>query len=137
MYVNLIDMSRRQRSYIDLAMDIAASGSQSPCFRHGAVLVTGGRVIRAAANTWKHSSFGTRFRTRGTGLGTHHAEVSCVLGIDRELTEGATVYVIRINREGLLRMSLPCQMCQAVLQFVGVKSVVYSIDEQTFGKLRL
>ncbi len=135
--IKLSDMSHRQHAHINLAKHMADEAAQSYCFRHGAVLVTGGRVIRAAANTWKHSSLGTRFRNVKLGKATRHAEVSCVTGIDKELTDNALMYVVRIGRGGDLRMSKPCEMCQAVLSFVGIRSVIYSIDAETFGKLRL
>ncbi len=136
-FLRLTDMSNRQHACIDLARRTAAAASDSPCFRHGAVLTMSGRVISSAANTSKHSAFGMRFRLPGLGDATRHAEVSCILGIDRSLTEGATVFVVRINKEGLLRMSRPCRMCQECMRFVGIKEVIYSIDPEHFGSLRL
>jgi tRNA(Arg) A34 adenosine deaminase TadA len=129
-------LSRRQTSFIDLAMRVATSCSDSPTFRHGAVLVTGGRIISACSNTWKTSSFSSRFRSPGTGIGTRHAEVSCILGIGRELTAGATVYVVRVNRKGLPRMSKPCSMCMKTMRFVGIKKVIYTTSSG-ISKMRL
>ena len=46
--------------------------------------------------------------------------------MDRSVTQGATIYVVRINKEGQPRMSKPCPMCESALKHVGVKRVVYT-----------
>lgn len=105
-------------------------------FRHGAVLVKGNTIRNSATNSADYCSFGARFRTE-PGPATIHAEIGSVLGVDREITEGATVYVARVNKQDCYRMSKPCAMCEAVLRHVGIKKVIYSIDENEIGVFRL
>tara|TARA_S200002703_G_scaffold131427_1_gene118972 strand:- start:412 stop:825 length:414 start_codon:yes stop_codon:yes gene_type:complete len=105
-------------------------------YKHGAVLVKGGSVMNFSSNSKNHTSFGQRFRT-DPGMATHHAETSCVLGMNREATAGSTVYVARVNRKGQWRMSKPCSMCHEVMKFVGVKRVVYTIAPGEWGTYKI
>jgi deoxycytidylate deaminase len=120
-------------------MDMAkrtAQKSEYKRFRHGAVLVKGGSVRNTGANSGDYCSFGARFRSQ-PGKATIHAEIASILGLDKSITEGATVYVARINKQETYRLSKPCPMCEAVLRHVGVKKVVYTIDNQNVGILKL
>ena len=114
----------------------AAEQSGHCTFRHGAVLIRGGSIINVAANSDNHTSFGQRFRT-APGRATHHAELACVLGIDRSSTQGATMYVARINKKGRWKMSKPCSMCHEAMKFVGIKRVVYTTGDKSWGSYHL
>ena len=114
----------------------AAEQSGHDTFRHGAVLVRGGSVINVAANSDNHTAFGQRFRT-DPGKATHHAEVACVLGLDRSATQGGTIYVARIGKNGEWKNSKPCSMCHEVMGFVGIKRVVYTIADNEWGTYKL
>ena len=46
--------------------------------------------------------------------------------MDRTVTQGATVYTARVNKEGQSRMSKPCPMCESAMRHVGIKRVVYT-----------
>lgn len=128
--------SKKTRRYIEIAKK-AALNNQSK-FRHGAVLVKGGSIINTASNKQKYNSFGNRFRNTYTcGHATHHAELSCILGIDKNKTHGATMYVARINNQGEFRNSRPCPMCQEVLKFVGVKRVVFTKNDGQVGLCKI
>ena len=114
----------------------AAEQSGHDTFRHGAVLIRGGSVLNIATNSDNHTSFGQRFRT-SPGRATHHAETACVLGLDRSITNGATMYVARINKSGDWKMSKPCSMCHEVMKFVGIKRVVYTIGKDEWGTYKI
>ena len=114
----------------------AAEQSGHDKFRHGAVLIKGGSILNVAANSDNHSSFGQRFRTM-PGKATHHAELGCILGLDRTSTQGSTIYVARVNRGGDWKMSKPCSMCHEVMKYVGIKKVVYTIGEDEWGTYNL
>lgn len=74
---------------------------------------------------------------KGLGSASRHAELSVILNISRVLTYGADVYVVRINNFGDLKLSEPCPMCYAACEFVGVKRIFYSIDNDTCGVIKL
>ena len=129
-------VSNRERRYIDMAINIASS-SESGKFRHGAVLVKNGKPRNSAHNDERYCAFGERFRQRDCGHATLHAELGCILGVDRGTTQGSTVFVARINKQGLPRMSKPCAMCQAALSYVGVKKVVYTTSCNSIESINL
>ena len=106
-------------------------------FRHGAVLVKGSSVRSISCNKHRHCSFGARFRKEGHGEATLHAELGAILGIERSTTQGSTVYVARINKEGEARISKPCPMCESAMRHVGVKRVIYTDANGQIESMRL
>ena len=129
--------SKKIKSYFDLAKRVAQQ-SKHDHFKHGAVLVKGGAVINTSYNKDKYKSFGNRFRnTKTCGHATHHAELGCILGLDKSTTQGTTMYVARVNRQGDFRLSKPCDMCEEILRFCGVKKVVYTTGHRVAKKIKL
>lgn len=122
--------------YIEHAKKIAHS-SNFPDYRHGAVLVKGGSVINTSNNKSGYCAFGMRFRKKDQGKATVHAELGAILGVDKKLTHGATIYVARIGKQGAIRPSQPCEMCMAAMRYVGVKRVVFTIDSKFAGSYKL
>jgi len=104
---------------------------------HGAVLVKGGNIINAGHNKWAYSSFGKRFRHRGKGISTLHAELATILNLDRSVTQGADIYVVRVGSEGKFKMSKPCPMCETALKHVGIKRVYYTTNNETLEYYKL
>ena len=129
-------VTKRHRRHLDLAKRVAHNSSFED-YRHGAVLARGKSVINASANKNSYKSWGQRFRNRDCGYATQHAELGCILGVDRSLTQGATVYVARIGKLGDLRYSKPCPMCQSAMKHVGIREVIYTVNEEEVGRLRL
>ena len=120
-------ITKKTRSYLSLAKRMALqSDSGRAC--HGAVLVRGGKIINAGHNKWAYSSFGKRFRHRDKGISTLHAELATVLNLDRSITQGADIYVVRVNSKCKFKMSKPCPMCETALKHVGIKRVYYTTD---------
>lgn len=119
--------SRKTQKYLDLATKIAEQ-SNYPQFKHGAVLVRGAAVINASCNKKGFNRFGAKFRKRKWGKATLHAELGSVLNIEKKNTEGSTVFVVRVNKQGNTRLSKPCHMCDSVMKYCGVKKVVYSTN---------
>jgi tRNA(Arg) A34 adenosine deaminase TadA len=132
---NIIQPSQKQYRYIELAMRAAHHSEFN--FKHGAVLVKSGTVVNCSFNETVYSSFATRFQRKQKWIGTRHAEVNVVLGIGRALTNGADLYVVRINSHGGMSLSAPCPMCRDLMQFVGIRRVFYSIDDENIGMIRL
>lgn len=129
------NLSNSQKSVFDLAHRIAWQ-SDYEHFRHGAVLRRAGSIINTATNKKDFSAFGKRFRPVEKGVATRHAELGCVLGIDRSLTEDADVFVCRITKTGEMRLSKPCVMCQSAMNFVGIRRCFFSIGNGFFGEIR-
>ncbi len=119
-------MSRRIEACFEVAKII--SWQRDMVHRHGAVLLRGGAVVNTSCNKSSHCTFALRF-TEKPARATRHAEVGGILGLGREITNGASVFVTRTSKLGETRMSRPCPMCAAMLRFVGVKRIYYTLDE--------
>ena len=126
----------RHKRYVGLAKKLANS-SACPDHKHGAVLVRGGSVINWSINRNRVQRWAQKFRAHGCGHATHHAELGAILGVAREKTQGADVYVVRVNKRDNLLLSKPCPMCEEVLRHVGVKRVFYSVDDDTIECYRV
>ncbi len=131
-----IDLSNKKQRYIDLASRVAEQTDFKE-YRHGAVLVRGGVVLNTSCNKNKYKAWDNRFRKTQKGHATVHAEIGAILGLDRSITEGATIYVVRVGRDKHLRNSKPCPMCEAAMQFVGIKRVIYSNSVGDLEEIRL
>ena len=131
-----VSLSNKMRRYLKVAQDVATNSNYGK-LRHGALLIRGGSIIKTAFNKDKFSSFGERFRNSDYGPATHHAELSCISGIDRSKTNGASMFVVRINRQGELRLSKPCPMCHDALKFTGVRKVYYSTNDGSIEMYKL
>lgn len=128
--------SNRSKRFFEFARKMAMM-SEYGKFRHGAVLVKHGSVLSAGLNKDRPCSFGDRFRPRELGEATVHAELSAILNVPRKQTENSDVYVVRIGAKDEVRYSRPCPMCQAAMQFVGVKRVYFSSDDGQFEVMKL
>ena len=133
---NKIQKTNRTQRYLNLAKNIAWQSTYGK-IKHGAVLVKGGSVINMCCNKDKFCSFGARFRDSNRGRPTVHAELGCILGLSRNVTVGADIYVCRVNRQGKFRNSKPCAMCHEALKHVGVKRVYYTTNEDVIEMYKL
>lgn len=113
---------------MELARRIALQATYGG-IKHGAVLVKGGSIINVSYNKENFCSFGNRFRKSTEGKATLHAELGCVLNLDRSVTQGTNIYVVRVGKDGEFKMSKPCTMCQGALKFTGIKRVYYTVGE--------
>ena len=130
------NITGRIKRFIDLAYRVAQTSDYDD-YRHGAVLTRGNKVISVSANKNSHARFGKPFRKRNCGHATHNAEIGCILGLDRSVTRGSTVYVARVGKLGNMKISKPCEMCEEVLRHVGVRKVVYTINDKEVGVYKL
>jgi deoxycytidylate deaminase len=129
-------LSKTRKRYFDLAKRAAMESTYGK-LRHGAVIVKGGSVVSFGFNKSNHCQFGQRFRHMDKGPATQHAEISAILGLPRSATQGADVYVVRINNDCDWRMSKPCPMCEQALKFVGVKRVFYTTGDKHYDYHRV
>jgi deoxycytidylate deaminase len=89
-------------------------------FRHGCVIVRGGKILAIGFNKRRNTSTLDVFSSY-----TVHAEIDA---ISRTVdARSATVYVARINKRGYPMLSLPCPACVEVLTKKGIKKCVYTV----------
>ncbi len=119
---NGVILSQKQRRMLDLALKFAESSDGVK--RHGAVIVRGGRVLSVGVNKWRN-----RYLPASVDYDpnlTVHAEIDALSRLENP--RGATIYIARVNNQGKAMMSRPCIRCEAELQRLGVKKVVYTVS---------
>lgn len=116
-------LSKKEKAFLNLALKVAETSDVEN--RHGAVVVKNGRVLSLGVNKWRNRGLhqGDTFEN----ILTVHAEVDALSRVAD--TEGVIVYVARAGDNGEGRFSRPCQHCMAELIRVGVKRVVYTLDD--------
>jgi len=65
-----------------------------------------------------------------------HAEshlVSKLLDTYNTIRSDWSLVVLRINRQGKILLSKPCENCQTILNSVGLNKIYWSIDKHTFA----
>lgn len=67
---------------------------------------------------------------------TIHAEMDSIIGLDRHLASGSTMYVYRENKNGELANSSPCAMCLSFMKEMGIKKV-YHTYENGYKEIKL
>lgn len=65
-----------------------------------------------------------------------HAEMDACFGIDTDMLSGSTIYIARLLRNNKTALSKPCEGCQALLKYFGIKNIIYSTDNG-FGKITI
>ena len=126
----------RNLRYFNIARKVAYCSLHDD-YRHGAGLVKGGSVISTSCNKNSFSSFATRFCVEHDGVATLHAELGAILGVDRSITEGASIYVCRVGKDASFRLSKPCSMCFGAMKYVGIKRAIWTIDDHNCGMVKL
>lgn len=99
------------------AIDIAKA---SRCrYRHGAVVVSNGQVVAMATNKIVSD------QGKGWRKSHVHAEVAALTAAGAR-ANGSTLYVARVNAQGMARDSKPCKKCEGFIEKYKVGSVVWT-----------
>lgn len=102
--------------YLCRAIDVA-SVSEHNNFKHGAVLVKGGKVLSEGSNKYTNTG-------KMHGFGSIHAEERALKSMKKD-PRGGVMYIARVASYGPA-MSKPCRRCQLLLKNAGIKRVVYT-----------
>lgn len=94
-------------------------------FKVGAVIFKGTRIFGSGHNGIRSSRIHPLHKHYKNAL---HAEQDAILGIkDWSTLKGCSILVIKISKsQGILSMARPCQMCQQLLKYVGIRTIHYS-----------
>ena len=106
------------KRFFRLAREIAARGEDRRRYRLGAV------GIRKDGAIVKSKNIPNKLPEPQA-----HAEARLAKKLDR----GSIVYVVRIDSNGNLASARPCDSCERILKFRGVKKVYYSITNIEYG----
>lgn len=106
---------------MNLATNLAMS---SDCnFKHGAVVVKGGRIVSTGINRFKNHPM----MVSPEHIKEHcsvHAEVDAIRKLKN--ARGATIYIARIGKRGNQALSRPCDSCYTAIQKAGINKIVYT-----------
>ena len=103
---------------------VGAAHKSEHSAKHGAILVKKGKVIAVTNN--KYCSKIRLGHFHSDRVWSIHAEMSLATILPKKVTRGATVYVVRVNNNGDLVNSEPCELCKKILITMGVKKVYHS-----------
>ena len=113
---------------------LAKSASKNSTYhiRVGCVIVLHGKPVSVGWNIEKSHPRYTTGKHK-----TIHAEIKAILSAQCDLTNGVA-YVYRETRDGMPALAKPCEVCEAVLQEVGIKTVFYTVGyEPHYKRMRL
>lgn len=110
----------RHESRIKQAIRVANASQYR--WKHGAVVVRGGRVIGFAPNKFRNAP-----EVDAANV-TDHAEAAIIRELLKNYPDlrGGVIYIARINKSGDVRMSRPCVNCMKLIVDAGIKEIVYT-----------
>lgn len=118
-------LSRKQKSFLSLAVKQAAASELHQ--QHGAVIVKNRRVLSVGINKQKNADIVTPHAINRAEYFTVHAEIDAINRCAN--TEGATIYIARVNKNGEERFSRPCDNCAKAIREAGIRVVIYTLTE--------
>lgn len=104
-----------------------AEKSRYAKWRMGAVLVKGGRVLGAASNTLRNEPGLAGLPLEECSV---HAEAAV---LQKVAYPSGTMYVARLTKSGKQSLARPCKRCRLLLMEAGIRTVVWTIDNESFG----
>lgn len=91
-----------------------------------ALLVKGGRIIKIGLNRNIPALAKTDYYPEYCQV---HAETDCLVGVERETLEGATLYIAGRSKNSGPILSKPCRHCQNFLTQFPLKAVFYQTPD--------
>lgn len=120
-----MSLSKKDRSYLSTARFCATKSTARNT--HGAVIVKGGRVLSVGWNKNRnHPKVVSPEHIKSDC--SYHAEEVAIREAGEANVKGAVIYVARINRNGHDRDSKPCSKCAALIEKVGIKRVIFTME---------
>ena len=107
-----------------LAIDEAERSSHRS--KHGAVVFKNGKIIQSGRN--QYCSLERLRHYKSNRIWSVHAEMNALAGLPKNISRGACIVVIKVNKEGNLVNSKPCRVCMAIIRKSGINKVLYSFD---------
>ena len=130
--------------YIKMAEKYALDHSFDPELEYFlcALIVRGGSVISVGYNKKPTNTFVEHYADVARGKRDYcmstHAELDAICRA-RAKTDlrGTKLFVTRIKPSGGMGIAKPCPICQHVLYNYGISKAYYSIDDQSYGVMKV
>lgn len=97
----------------------------------GAVVFKGKRIYGSGHNGIRSSSISMKYKKWEESL---HAEQAALLNLNWDKLKGCSILVYRTNKNGQLAMAKPCEMCQRLIKYVGIKNIYFTTN---YGEIKL
>jgi deoxycytidylate deaminase len=117
-------LSRTDRSYLNAARCFAAKSIARNT--HGAVVVKSGRVLGTGWNKNRNNPHYVSPEHVKTEC-SFHAEEVAIRDAGEDNVRGAVIYVARV-KNGHDRDSKPCPKCASLIEKVGIKRVIFTME---------
>lgn len=124
----MLSISTSDLRWINLAVQQALMAPHDK-WRVGAVLVSSGRVLSTGFNRYRNDPS----QVEPGGVSYHAEQVALRKAGD---AQGATIYIARVTRSGLIGLAKPCEMCQELLATHGVHTAIWT-EADGWGKARI
>lgn len=116
--------SNKDKRYLDIATNLAMSSTVSK-YRHGAVIVKGGRIISTGINKMKNHPNVFDSNVALIKSSSHvHAEIDAIKKVPD--LRGAKIYIARINKNNQTGLSRPCDNCYKKIISSGITKIIYT-----------
>ena len=99
-------------------------GGRCKNFKVGAALYNGSVLMSAKANSYKTHPKLLPF----TNYPHLHAEQAVILSVGFNQCHGTTLFVSRVLKDGNIAMAKPCEVCQELIRYAGVRRVFYTTE---------
>ena len=121
----LIDkLSRKDERFLTIAINLARS-SNAGRYRHGAVVVKGGRILSTGINKVRNHPDVLSSKEEVKSESHIHAEIDAIRKVSN--LDGAKIYVARLNKNGTsVGLSRPCDSCYDKIVEVGITKIIYT-----------
>lgn len=117
-------LSKKDLSYLNIARSLAEKSEENK--KHGAVVIKSGRVVGYGFNKFKNHTDLIPEDLIKVHCSRHAEEVA--IKTAGQNAKGATLYVARVNKQGLDRNSKPCKICTNLIKESGIKKVIYTME---------
>lgn len=116
----MMELTQNDLRMIELAKKIALKSKQK--YKHGTVIAKGCKVIDVGCNQDKtHTKAKPYYAHRKL-----HSEQHAILGNTIKELRGTTLFTVRVDDYGNLRIGRPCHVCLPLIEAAGIKQIIYS-----------
>jgi len=96
-------------------------------FPLAAIVASGNRILSVGINQYKTSPMQINPYTNKIGNGIH-AEFCALRGFKKGELIKSVIYIVRRHKDRTYALARPCKECMKIIRNVGIKKIVYSIE---------
>lgn len=110
---------------------LSSLGVGSGGFKLGACILDKNRVVSVGFNQYKtHPKL-----AETTEWPCLHAETHALFKVGIENVQGMSLYVLRMGRDGLIKLAKPCEVCDHWIVQAQLASVYWSVSNNEYGSI--